>query len=323
MAEAPGDRAPFEPAALLRGLQHTAAVLGAPFDGRAVHKVLSAFDEEFRHCVVQLKTTSAPAHGLNFRFFSTALVDLVARADRERLRSARPERLEHFQKQLSECLPDATQAGLDFDCGIGLAKLWTSLRRRPVDELVELPFMPSSVPRHRAFFADHGLGDCFFLAADYHNETINIYTFLEPASRSREWLEEILRHTGCALPASVDARAVVHALRAGACVGATFGWDRPTMHRWALYGLNVPYLDPAESRGLPPLPDRLRTFVDISPTLSREPHLNVAWQFEPARCVVKLEKSYAHALPASAALKDPLFVELAGRPVTPDDGPRA
>ncbi len=217
-----------------------------------------------------------------------------------------------------EAYPHAAQAGLDFHCADGLAKLWTNLGCRPMDELTELSFMPDSVRRCQAFFADHGLRECFFLAVDYRHSTVNVYTFLDPALRTVSWLQQMIadtRSTGAEAIAPgtlMKAEALTQALRAGACVGMTFSWDDPAMLRWALYGVNVRYLDPVACRELPPLPPRLRTFVDAAPTLSRDPHLNVAWSFEATRCVTKFEKSYANALPAASATEDPLFVELAG-----------
>jgi 4-hydroxyphenylpyruvate 3-dimethylallyltransferase len=306
------NRVPFDPRVFVEDLRHTAAMISAPFDGEVVRKIVAVFQEDLARCVVQLKTSSDPLDGLYFRFFYVGSDSLIDRADRHGLRRFRPRRLDLFQTRLMEAYPHAMQAGLDFHCAVGLAKLWTYLGRRPMDELTKLSFMPESVRRHQTFFADHGLNECFFLAVDYRHLTINIYTFLDPAYRTSSWLEQMLADTWRTDAEAIAPKAVTETLRAAACVGMTFSWDNPAMHRWALYGLNVRYLDAVACRLLPPLPPRLRTFVDTAPTLSCEPHLNIAWSFERTRCVTKFEKSYANALPASSATADPLFVELAG-----------
>jgi len=285
------NRVPFDSRVFIEDLRQTASLISAPFDSEVVRKVVAVFQEDLARCAVQLKTSSDPLDGLYFRFFSVGPDNLIDRADRHGLRRHRPNQLDLFQARLMEVYPHAAQAGLDFHCAAGLAKLWT-FGYRPMDELTELSFMPESVRRHQAFFANHGLKECFCLSVDYRHSTINIYTFLDPVHRTLSWLEQMLAYTGSTDTEAIVPKALINALRADAFVGMTFSWDNPAMHRWALYGVDVRYLDAAACRTLPPLPPRLRTFVDASPTLSYDPHLNVAWSFEPTRCVVKFEKAY-------------------------------
>ncbi len=310
MTMIPFDRAPFSAGAFVEDLRWTASMISAPFDERVVGEVMSVFAEDLPRCVVQLKTGSNPADGLYFRFFVIDAEDLIVRADGHGLRrNFRPERLDAFQTGLVRTCPHASQAGLDFDCASGLTKLWTYLGHYPLDELAQLPFLPESVGRHRQFFARHGLVDCFFTAVDYRRETINLYTYLDPVHRTTSWLEELLADSP-SRPELFDTGPIMAALRVGACVGLTFSWDDRNLRRWAVYGLNAYHLlDPAARPGLPM---RVRTFLDSAPTLSREPHVNVAWSIEPTGCVVKIEKSYANTLPASAPAQDPRYATLTG-----------
>lgn len=309
------NRAPFDFNVFIEDLRQTALMLSVPFDGEVVRQAVTAFRDDLARCVVQLKTTSDIRDGLYFRFFCARADNLVDRADAHGLRRFRPSRLDLFQAQLMDTYPDATPAGLDFHCTAGLTKLWFHMGRRPINELTKFWFMPESARHHQAFFEDHGLKECFFLALDYRNSTINIYTFLEPAYRTSGWLEKMLADTWPTTDATVALESVARALHTGACIGMTFSWDNPALHRWAIYGLNVRYQNAAARRALPPLPPHIRAFVEAAPTLSCDPHLNVAWSFEATRCVVKSEKSYANALPAASATADPLFIELAGHGV--------
>jgi hypothetical protein len=65
------------------------------------------------------------------------------------------------------------------------------------------------------------------------------------------------------------------------------------MGRWCLYGLNLPCGNPTPQFNLPPLPERLRQFQQVAPTLNESPQYNVAWSFGQAGFYTKLEKSYA------------------------------
>lgn len=267
--------------------------LDARFDDRVVRRTLDVFDDEFRSCVVQLKTTCRPRGGMFYRFFYNGEKDLTAMAQRAGMLPSGASPLVDLQGQVLELFPGATRAGLDFEASFGLAKDWTFTGGPlPVAALDDVPAVPDAVRRHAEFFDDHGLKHVFFVASDYQQQSMNVYFGWEPECRSTEWLRTLIAETGgTADDLLLDE--IVESLAVSAGIGMTFRWDRPEMGRWCVYGLELPYGLPTQRDSLPRLPTRLDRFRKAAPTLNREPQYNVAWSFGPFGPYVKLEKSYS------------------------------
>jgi hypothetical protein len=288
------DPVPYDPGRFLADLRTAAAAIEAPFDEPTVQRTLEVFDAEFRLCVVQMKATCRPGSGLYYRFFYKWDKDLTAVAQEHGLiPPGRGPSVTLQEEVLARC-PGATRAGLDFDTGFGLAKVWTFTGGpTPVEELSRLRAIPDAVRTHARFFARHDLRHVFFVCSDYQGDTMNVYFGLEPQCRNETWLRRLVDETGGGPDDEAAYRQMLRSLAVSAGVGTTFHWNKGEMGRWCLYGLNVPCSDADDSAGLPPLPARLRAFRDRAPTLNVRPQFNVAWSFGKAGFYTKLEKSYA------------------------------
>lgn len=275
----------------LEDLRSTADARSTPFDDKGVRKVLDVFEDEMNRSVVQLKTTTKPGDGLYYRFFYKWENDLLDIARRNGLAAPGDGPVGRLQREALDAFSGSTQAGLDFEVGSGLAKVWTFTGVRPVEELFDLPSVPASVRAHAEFFARHGLRRVFFVASDFQSETMNVYPIIEGDCRNGDWLRELVRATGGSFDGAPDADAMMNSLAPTGCLGMTFSWARPELHRWALYSLNVP--DGGRTAVLPELPEQLDDFYQKTPTLNAAPQTNVAWSFGRAGFYTKLEKSYA------------------------------
>jgi 4-hydroxyphenylpyruvate 3-dimethylallyltransferase len=289
------DPTPYEPARFLEHLRATAAILGAPFSEAATRQALEVFDPEFGSCVVQTKAGCKPGSGLYYRFFYNGTADLNRRAQRAGMMPAERAPLVTLQDEVLAAFPRATRAGLDFDAGSGLAKVWTFTGGPvPVDHLSELGAIPQSVRAHADLFERHALRDVFFVASDYQKGTMNVYFGWDPACRTERWIKRLVRETGGEPLPEELLRDILHSQAVSGGVGMTFSWGRPELLRWCLYSLEVPYDDGIFSPvRLPMLPERLARFRREAPTLNETPQYNVAWSFGRAGYYVKLEKSYA------------------------------
>ncbi|OHV37116.1 MULTISPECIES: aromatic prenyltransferase [Pseudofrankia] len=302
------DRAPHDSARFILDLRDAATAVGARFDESKVRRSIETFDSEIGSSVVQLKTTSRAGDGLYYRFFHSSEQDPLDTARRHGLLRSCDSPIGMLQREILLRLPGAARAGLDFDTGYGLAKCWTFTGLRPISDLFMLETIPEAVPAHAEFFERHAMPRAFFVASDFQHQTMNVYTVVEPGTATADWLRRLVGETGGATEDVPDQARMLAALSAAACLGMTFSWNSPGMHRWSLYGLNVPYLDPQAGRSLPALPERLRIFLKQSPTLSTDPQVNVAWSFGAAAPYTKLEKSYARALPAARARGSILYL---------------
>jgi hypothetical protein len=275
-------------------LRTTAQAIGAPFNAEQVRKTLDVFDPEFRRCVVQMKATCQAGSGLYYRFFYKWEKPLTATGQEHGLIPPGDGPIIRLQGEILETYPGATRAGLDFDTGFGLAKVWTFTGGPAlIESICELDAIPDAVRAHRDFFQRHGLRHVFFVASDHQQDSMNVYFGLEPDCRNEAWLLGILNETGGAPDDPRVYRQMLASLAVSAGVGTTFRWNSPTMGRWCLYGLNLPCFDRAAASVLPTLPPRLQAFRDQAPTLNRSPQFNAAWSFGRAGFYTKLEKSYA------------------------------
>src|SRR6185369_6123447 len=301
------DRDCYEPSRFLRDLNRTAAAVGAPFDEARVRRSLEVFDTEFSRQVVQLKVTSESGGALFYRFFMGSF-DLVETAFRYGLIGWEATRgpLGALQHQLLEAFPQAAPAGLDFNSGVGLAKSWTFLGRRRWADLLHVAAFPRSMRAASDLLDRLSLDTIFFVACDFQHESVNVYSLLDGGQLDPGWLRRLLVEMAGPREVSAGPARLLDALANGATLGMTFSWNNDEMLRWALYGLNVPYLSETARVALPTLPPRLRTFLAHAPTLSLDPQVNVAWSFGRAGFYMKLEKSYAKNVPAARASGDAL-----------------
>ncbi|MDT0346905.1 aromatic prenyltransferase [Streptomyces litchfieldiae] len=269
-----------------------AGAMSIPFNGEGVRKSLEVFEEEMNRTVVQLKTTTKPGDGLYYRFFCKWDKGLQAIARHKGLIGENDSAfLGRLQPEVLEKFPEATRAGLDFEVGHGLAKVWTFTGVRPIEELFDIPSVPDSVRAHAGFFARHGLRRVFFVASDFQSETMNVYPIVEEECRNEEWLRRLVAESGGSPAGAPDCAVMIDSLATTACLGMTFSWRDPDLHRWALYNLNV--TDGGRSEIAPELPSRLDDFHGKAPTLNANPQVNVAWSFGRAGFYTKLEKCYA------------------------------
>ena len=296
------DATTWDPLQFLEDLRTAANAIQAPFDEAKVRSTLQVFEAEFQRCVVQMKATCKSGSGVYYRFFYKWDRDLTALAQAHGLLPTETSPLLELQQQVLEHCVGATRAGLDFDTGFGLAKIWTFTGGPvPIAELAKLPAIPQAVRDHSDFFATHGLRHVFFVASDVQQNSRNVYFGLEEDCRNEAWIQKLANATGGTPPdETIDAQndaqiyaQMLSSLAVSTGIGTTFRWDDSKMGRWCVYGLNVPCERAVPGINLPPLPQRLQQFQWSAPTLNESPQYNVAWSFGQAGFYTKLEKSYA------------------------------
>ena len=288
------DATPFDPEQFVADLKATADLIDAPFREDTIRESLRVFEDEFRGCVVQLKATCKSDSGVYYRFFYKWDRDLTTIAQNQGLLPIHSGPIVELQRQVLTRFPNATRAGLDFDTSFGLAKEWTFTGGPTrIEELVALPAIPESVNQHLQFFNRHRLRNVFFVASDFQQNSMNVYFGLDDDCRNETWIRSLAEETG-GTPEDDEVYAkMLASLAVSTGVGTTFRWDTPEMGRWCLYGLNVPFGNFSVGQDLPELPERLRRFQQLSPTLNESPQYNIAWSFGQAGFYTKLEKSYA------------------------------
>ncbi|RYG63776.1 hypothetical protein EON80_20535 [bacterium] len=285
------DPTPYCATQFLEDIRAASTMLNAPFSEEATRRALQVFDSEFSSCVVQLKAVCKPGTGIYYRFFYNGPEDLTARALKNGLIESDEPANVQLQAEVLRTFPGATRAGLDFDSGYGLAKVWTFTGGPvPIEQLSQLPSIPQSVRDHAEFFARHGLRDVFFVASDYQGSTMNVYFGWSPECRNREWIERMVQETDGAAPSPELCDEILATQAASGGVGTTFSWERPEMLRWCLYSLEAPIGQIQSSEVT--LPQRLETFLK-APTNNLDPQFNIAWSFGGQQTYIKVEKSYA------------------------------
>ena len=288
------DPIPYCPDRFLVDLRRAALAIDAPFDEAKVAKSIKVFDAEFRRCVVQMKATCRAGAGLYYRFFYKWENDLTAVAQESGMLPRGSSPLLDLQNEVLSRYSRATRAGLDFDAGFGLAKVWTFTGGPvPISDLLALPSIPNSVRSSTGFFEKHGLKHVFFVASDFQQNSMNVYFGLEDECRNETWLRNMIDATGGAPDDDRLFKAMLRSLAVSAGVGMTYDYEGNRPGRWCIYGLNLPCSNPAAAHLMPRLPERLRKFRDEAPTLNVSPQFNVAWSFGPAGFYTKLEKSYS------------------------------
>jgi 4-hydroxyphenylpyruvate 3-dimethylallyltransferase len=283
----------WDPEVFVNHLQVAAESIDAPFDPNVVVRTVEVFEAEFRRCVVQLKATCQSGSGLYYRFFYKWERDLTSLAQTHGMLQAGSSPIVDLQAQVLT-LPGSTRAGLDFDTGCGLAKVWTFTGGPvPISELVKLSAIPDSVRNHMDFFEKHGLRHVFFVASDVQQNSMNVYFGMDEDCRREDWIRALAEDTGGTPSDETIYAQMLSSLAISTGIGTTFRWDDDAMGRWGLYGLNVHCENPVPGINLPPLPERLDRFCREAPTLNAAPQYNVAWSFGNAGFYTKLEKSYA------------------------------
>jgi 4-hydroxyphenylpyruvate 3-dimethylallyltransferase len=191
------DPTPYDRGRFLEHLRATAALLDAPFSEAATRQALEVFDPEFRSCVVQTKAGCKPGSGLYYRFFYNGPEDLNGRAQGAGMMPGGAVPIVTLQDEVLAAFPGATRAGLDFEAGSGLAKVWTFTGGPvPADRLFQVRAVPHSVRAHADLFERYALRDVFFVASDYQKGTMNIYFGWDPECRTERWIQRLVRETG-------------------------------------------------------------------------------------------------------------------------------
>jgi 4-hydroxyphenylpyruvate 3-dimethylallyltransferase len=287
------DPTPFEPERFIQDLRGTAEALGAGFSEPATRQALAVFDEEFRSCVVQLKTEARPGGGLYYRFFYNGSGDLTRRAQEAGMIPRERSPIVTLQDEVLARFGRATRAGIDFDTATGLAKVWTFTGGPvPLAEVLRVRALPDAFRAHADFFARHGLDEVYLVASDHQKKTMNVYFGWSPEDRTVAWMQRLAAQTGDGPLDEELCQDVLGSQTVSGGLAVTFSWDRPELRRWSFYALEVPYAVAAPGVRLPRLPPRLEKFR-AAPTLNECPQYIVGWSFGRVGPYMKMEKSYA------------------------------
>jgi hypothetical protein len=289
------DPTPLTAEQFYHDLRFTAGALGVPFCGATTRRVLEVFRAEFEGGVTEMKTEAKPGGGLFYRFFDNGSVDFTRRAQEVGLIPHERTPLVTLQEEVVAAFPRAARAGVDFDTGAGLAKVWTFTGGPvPLAEVLRLPSLPASVRAHQGLMEHYGFKEVFFCACDFIKKTLNVYLGWGPELRTERWLQELVAETGGGPLPHDEVLDILASQTVTGGVALTFRWDRPDLQRWCVYALEVPYgLGPDSGVRLPRLPAFLERFRDEAPTLNQEPQYILGWSYGKAGAYLKMEKTYS------------------------------
>ena len=273
---------------LFDDIKQTADSMELEFDELKTRKVLSAFSDEFKKCVVQFKSTDKNDDGLYYRFFYRGNKDLTSIALNHGLISKNATSALALQPEILMKLPDSTRAGLDFHTKYGFAKEWTFTGLISIEDFLStITQLPDSVYNKIDYFKTHQLNRVLFTAVDVINETMNVYFHWDHECRNRAWIKKMAASIGAKVPLSSECDKIINSQVNVGGVGVTFRWDSSEIERWCLYSLNIPMEDYKF-----PMDHSLEFLKNIQ-ILNKMPQYNVAWSFSKDENYLKLEKSYA------------------------------
>jgi hypothetical protein len=281
---------PYDSARFFHGIRDTAAAMAVPCDYASVRKTLDVFDAEINRSVVTLKATTKAGDGLYYRFIQYKDgKDLIGIARRHGLFEFGDSPALALHREMLDKIPGAVQDGLDFNAGSGLAKVWFHFGRvRPIEELFDLTSIPDALRAHAGFFARHGVRRYYYAGISFPEERMSIYPVIEPEFCNVDWLRRLAEETGSASDDAPGYAEIIASLEGGSCLGMTFKWSSSDINRWAVYAMNMPYLDAPAGATLPTLPPRLKTFLEHGAKINNRPQAHACWSFGRAGFYTKL-----------------------------------
>lgn len=230
------------------------------------------------------RLTDRPGDALNFRFYERQPTDTITPAIKAGLLDPENPALP-LLRAWADFFPEATQC-CDFCPEKGLVKTWLYLGAgglRLVDDVLNVPGVPSHITRHRDTLCSLGLTRVRHIAVDFIGNTVNIYGPL-PGERVRaiaalgdperplldEEVSEMARFTS---PEATES-------------GVTFRVDTGDITRTAWYAFLK------DRKSYPRLDARIKTFFELAPSYDDEPGDIVGWSFGPLR-YMKVERNYS------------------------------
>lgn len=210
--------------------------LGAPCDRARVARTLDVFQRGFRHCPVELRTTTVKpgkrVAELSFRYVDPrgAHDPYQVAVDAGLLRpSGRP---------VDALVPELQRRfrifgyGLDASAGHGMEKIWPLFDSpRPLDDALAVASLPASVARSAPWLRRHRLTRVCIIAADYRHESVNLYFPMQGLYRDAGELASVIDDLGFARPSP---EALAQDLRA-MIVNVSYVWGRDSVERICFY----------------------------------------------------------------------------------------
>ena len=289
--------ASFSSSKFLDDFKRTADAIGAPYSEPAILAVLKVFGECLNEGAVIWRTTNRPRDVLNYRFYLRRRVDTIRIATEAGiLESDNP--MAQLVTAWSSLYNGATEQWCDFDPRTGLVKTWVNLKgRRPVDDVLNVPEVPSSVRAHASKFHGLGLKLVRFLAVDYHSSTMNLY-FTAPGPISKLQAAQYTDLAGASPPTDQEFEDMSTFLNPqGYAFAVTMEYKTGKITRVAFYALILP---PGK---LPNVNDRVLKFFSEAPSYDQQRTRNVAWSYGSGGSkYMKVESSYVGEL--GTLLKD-------------------
>jgi 4-hydroxyphenylpyruvate 3-dimethylallyltransferase len=273
---------------LLNDIKTTANAIKAPYSESSTIQVLNVLENCFREGVIIFRATDRPGDALNYRVYIHKNMDTLSMAKEGNLLDPKHQMLIPLEIWCA-LYNNSPQQWCDFDANAGLVKTWLHLMTlRPIDELLTAPGIPSNFKSHLPNFQSLGLNLVWFVAVDYHRNTLNIY-FLVQGVLTKEQAARLTNLVGSPPPSDAEFEDIKKLIdQRGYFFAVTMRYPEAAIARVAFYALN---LTPDQ---LPITEGRLRTFLDVSPIYDARPAAVYSWSFaKGGETYKKLELGYS------------------------------
>ncbi|MCF6523711.1 aromatic prenyltransferase [Streptomyces sp. JJ36] len=270
---------------LAADLQTYAKIADVPFAGDAVWKMLDTFPEQYAGSCISVRTTTHPAErrDVNFRFLSNDLShDPVAPLQRAGELAFEGHPVEDLLAELVERYP--VWWGVDSAVSHGFEKFWVFFTRGvPLDEILELPQLPTAARAHRDALVAAGIDVVYLVGLDFWHRSVNLYSGLLPPGRlSPPRVAGLVGELGFPVPDEEERALAAQAFQ----TYHTFTWESPDVQRLCFAGTVRP---PAGSAQWHPPTGR---FVAEAPVLAGRRDFIFARTYGPGLTYQKVEADY-------------------------------
>lgn len=235
-----------------------AELIGVEVNAERTDRVLEVFSRGFDTSPVEMRTTNKPgeARGLSYRFvdFEGLYPDPLKTATEAELIKAEG-RVWEFAKESAK--GELLGWGVDAGAAVGLEKIWPFLGKSHSLQKVEerMPSLPDSILKARPSLLKHGMSQYSIVAADFANETCNLYFPLQ----DRKWASaDNFRSLADSLGLHVDDELIPY-MAQGLFANFTFSWTSEEVQRFCVY-VPAPSAD-----AVPPLGERVTSVLEGAP----------------------------------------------------------
>ncbi|HIK30783.1 MAG TPA: hypothetical protein IGS17_13750 [Oscillatoriales cyanobacterium M59_W2019_021] len=268
-----------------------AKLANVEYSESVIGQILDIFGDKFSQQVIDLKTTTKTRkkRGFYFRYLEENSHGFAwERAKTSKILVNQNRAVDRLVPEIYDTL-SLLADGVDFEVNYGLTKIWqfpkTSLS---VEAALKISSLPKSVHLYTEFFNKYHLDIIHLFAADYQNNSMNLYfTIVHPDYKTPQLYRNLLSELNFEIPSYE----VLEILTQTGSMAFTFNWTSCAIERLCCYigGFNRKNTP----KNIDPL---VTTFVQNCPSLVTDPDFILGWSFgskESSGTYLKMEIDYS------------------------------